>query len=55
MYALQITDHCRLPVMTVETAKETMQEHFWCLTGLCARKQQAKDRLIEANRRRRES
>lgn|GEM_PF-3883389 len=43
-------DHAVLPVMTVETAKETMQEHLWCPAAVCPRKRQAKSRLIEANR-----
>ncbi|WP_281903416.1 hypothetical protein [Nocardia cyriacigeorgica] len=45
-----MTDHQRLPSMTVAEAHRVMQVHIDCLVSVCPIKQQAKARLV-ADRR----
>jgi|GEM_PF-1777156 len=48
MYDLPVTDHGRLPVMTIAYAHLIMQTHLECPAGVCSVKAQAKQRLIDA-------
>ncbi|MGF6882544.1 hypothetical protein ABIA39_001486 [Nocardia sp. GAS34] len=48
MYGLPITDHRRLPVMTIAYAHLIMQTHLECPARICPVKGQAKQRLIDA-------
>ncbi|WP_084530527.1 hypothetical protein [Nocardia miyunensis] len=50
MYDIPVTDHSRLPIMTIEYAHAIMQTHLECLSAVCQVKAQAKQRLIEAGR-----
>ncbi|MGV9680621.1 hypothetical protein ACWDSJ_35565 [Nocardia sp. NPDC003482] len=45
-----VMNHERVPVMTVDFAHAIMQVHIDCALSICPVKQQAKQRLIEANR-----
>lgn len=49
-FGLPVTDHRRLPVMTVQYAHAVMQDHLECLSADCPIKRQAKARLIEEQR-----
>ncbi|MBF6333880.1 hypothetical protein IU452_35855 [Nocardia transvalensis] len=50
MYGLPVTDHSKLPVMTIEYAHAIMQIHQDCAAASCPVKAQAKNRLIEAGK-----
>ncbi|BDT87878.1 hypothetical protein GV791_08920 [Nocardia cyriacigeorgica] len=50
MFGVPVTDHQRLPSMTVAEAHRVMQVHIDCLVSVCPIKQQAKARLV-ADRR----
>lgn len=50
LFGLPVTDHRRVPVMTVGYAHQVMQTHIECPTVACPVKRQARARLIEARR-----
>ncbi|WP_228785610.1 hypothetical protein [Nocardia cyriacigeorgica] len=50
IYGLPITDHQRVPVMTITFAHSVMQRHIDCPVSICPLKQQAKARLVAAQR-----
>lgn len=50
MFGLPITDHQRVPVMTIELAHAVMQRHIDCHISVCPIKQQAKARLVAMRR-----
>ncbi len=50
MYDIPVTDHSRLPIMTIDYAHLIMQKHLECPATICRVKAQAKQRLIEAGR-----
>ncbi len=49
-FGLPVTDHRRIPVMTISHAHLVMQAHIDCPLTACPLKQQARDRLIEERR-----
>lgn len=50
LFGLPVTDHRRVPVMTVGYAHQVMQTHIECLSAACPVKRQARARLIEARK-----
>jgi hypothetical protein len=50
MFGIPVTDHHRVPVMTVEFAHRVMRAHLECLVTVCGLKAQAKARLVEAGK-----
>lgn len=49
-FGLPVTDHRRVPVMTVQHAHQVMQAHIECLSALCPIRRQARTRLVEERR-----
>ncbi|WP_280201936.1 hypothetical protein [Nocardia cyriacigeorgica] len=49
-FGLSITEHRRVPSMTIELAHTVMQQHIEWPISVCPIKQQAKARLVEARR-----
>lgn len=48
MYGLPVTNHSRLPVMTIDYAHLIMRTHLECPASMCPVKAQAKKRLVDA-------
>lgn len=50
MYNLPISNHSRMPSMTMEYAHSVMQMHLECSISICPIKAQAKRQLIDVGR-----